>query len=241
MIALGGTNIVKAFLGSTELKNIAIGDELLMSQASPYDEFGYVKNGKTFHLDGINVGTNTGSWTDLAGGVIFPLVNGVTHDTNHVNFVSGHGIMESSPRKTLDFGTTGTLEVVCECGTEMGVIFTGKNNTLGCIFYGKTLTPMIWRSHYANTYNIETFLGQTIQMSYTIADLYINNIHQTAGGTGSMNVNVAYCVIGNGNGGSNRPYIGNIYSIRYYNRVLTDEERANNLTVDRQRFNLTLA
>lgn len=31
MIALGGTNIVKAYLGSTELANIAIGDELLLS------------------------------------------------------------------------------------------------------------------------------------------------------------------------------------------------------------------
>lgn len=30
MIAIGGTNIVKAYLGSTELANIAIGDELLL-------------------------------------------------------------------------------------------------------------------------------------------------------------------------------------------------------------------
>lgn len=31
MIAIGGTKITKAYLGSTELKNIAIGDELLLS------------------------------------------------------------------------------------------------------------------------------------------------------------------------------------------------------------------
>lgn len=31
MIAIGGTNIVKAFLGQTELANIAIGDEMLLS------------------------------------------------------------------------------------------------------------------------------------------------------------------------------------------------------------------
>ena len=35
MIALGGTNIVKAYLGSTELKNIAIGDKLLLSSGYP--------------------------------------------------------------------------------------------------------------------------------------------------------------------------------------------------------------
>lgn len=38
MIAIGGTNIVKAYLGQTELKNIAIGDELLLSsEPLPYD------------------------------------------------------------------------------------------------------------------------------------------------------------------------------------------------------------
>lgn len=38
MIAIGGTKITKAYLGSTELKNIAIGDELLLnSEPLPYD------------------------------------------------------------------------------------------------------------------------------------------------------------------------------------------------------------
>lgn len=40
MIAIGGTNIVKAYLGQTELANIAIGDELLLSSEPaplPYD------------------------------------------------------------------------------------------------------------------------------------------------------------------------------------------------------------
>lgn len=44
MIALGNTNITKAFLGSTELKNIAIGDELLLSSGPLYDaEVEYVQ------------------------------------------------------------------------------------------------------------------------------------------------------------------------------------------------------
>ena len=42
MIALGGTNIVKAFLGQTELANVAIGDELLLSSEEPLPE-GVVK------------------------------------------------------------------------------------------------------------------------------------------------------------------------------------------------------
>ena len=33
-------------------------------------------------------------------------------------------------------------------------------------------------------------------------------------------------------------YVGNIYSIRIYNRNLTDEERLHNLEIDKQRFNI---
>lgn len=42
MITIGGTNIVKAFHGSTELKNIAIGDELLLSGEEPWVDEGYL-------------------------------------------------------------------------------------------------------------------------------------------------------------------------------------------------------
>lgn len=37
MIAIGNTKITKAYLGLTELANIAIGDELLLSSSLPYD------------------------------------------------------------------------------------------------------------------------------------------------------------------------------------------------------------
>lgn len=56
MITIGGTDIVKAFLGSTELKNIAIGDEMLLSSEPPvplpYDaEVEYLEGTGTQWLD----------------------------------------------------------------------------------------------------------------------------------------------------------------------------------------------
>lgn len=54
MIAIGGTNIVKAFLGSTELANIAIGDELLLSSEEPlpYDaEVEYLETDGNAYID----------------------------------------------------------------------------------------------------------------------------------------------------------------------------------------------
>lgn len=55
MIAIGGTNIVKAYLGQTELKNIAIGDELLLSSEPaplPYDaEVEYLESSGTQYIN----------------------------------------------------------------------------------------------------------------------------------------------------------------------------------------------
>lgn len=211
------------------------------SVSSPYDQFGYIKDGKTFHLDGINIGNNADAWTDLVGGIVFPIVNGVNHNNNHFSFASTHGYMESNPRTQLEFSTAGTLEIVCVVGNNMGVIFTGKNNSIGCIFYDNLLTPMMWRAHNRNTYNMDSFVGQATQISFTIDDAHANGTQLAAYSSSSMNVNASYCVIGNGNDGMNRPYVGDIYSIRYYNRVLTTDERANNIAVDRMRFNLALS
>lgn len=68
MIAIGGTTITKAFLGSTELKNIAIGDKLLLSSEPaplPYDaEVEYLESTGTQYIDtGILIdGTGTFSF-----------------------------------------------------------------------------------------------------------------------------------------------------------------------------------
>lgn len=54
MIAIGGTNIVKAYLGQTELANIAIGDELLLNEPAPlpYDaEIEFLESTGTQYID----------------------------------------------------------------------------------------------------------------------------------------------------------------------------------------------
>ena len=55
MIAIGGTTITKAYLGQTELANIAIGDELLFSEESilpeGYVELKYITNNSSAYID----------------------------------------------------------------------------------------------------------------------------------------------------------------------------------------------
>lgn len=77
MIAIGGTNIVKAYLGSTELANIAIGDELLLSsEPLPYLKFTALEDAtfkfgqvQEYSLDG------GGTWTSLAANTASPIIH----------------------------------------------------------------------------------------------------------------------------------------------------------------------
>ena len=59
MIALGGTKITKAFLGSTELANIAIGDELLLS--SEPIEYLQFKDAEVWRVMCVKYGDHDGS------------------------------------------------------------------------------------------------------------------------------------------------------------------------------------
>ena len=76
MIALGGTNIVKAYLGSTELTNIAIGDELLLSsEPLPYLKFTALED-ETFKFGkAIEYSLDGETWTSLAANTASPTIH----------------------------------------------------------------------------------------------------------------------------------------------------------------------
>lgn len=207
---------------------------------SPYDELGYIKDGKTFHLDGISIGNIADAWTDLVDGVSFPIVNGVTHVNDHFNFASGHGVMSSSNYTELNFPQTGTIEAVFKFThtTGQGIIYTGRGGTMSLIYYGQNLYSAI-KAGNLPVYPARSYSGVILQVSSSSTAGYFNGVLQTAGSSGAMNRSGTYCVIGNGHQSTNYPLVGDIYSIRYYNRVLTPEEVAHNYAIDKIRFGLT--
>lgn len=211
------------------------------SKELPYDELGYIKDGKTFHLDGISTGNIANAWTDLVGGVSFPIVNGVTHVTDHFNFASEHDVMSSSTNTELDFPLTGTIEAVCKFqhAGGVGIIYSYKAGGMSIIYYGQNLYSAIQGSGSQPYYAARSYTGTVLQVSLSGNAGYFNNVLQTAAGSGSMRRMGSYCVIGNGHQSTNYSLVGDIYSIRYYNRVLTAEEVAHNYAIDKQRFGLT--
>ena len=77
MIAIGNTNITKAYLGSTELKNIAIGDELLLSsEPLPYLKFTALEDGTFKHnTDALEYSLDEGrTWVALPANTDTPII-----------------------------------------------------------------------------------------------------------------------------------------------------------------------
>lgn len=210
---------------------------------NPYDDLGYVKAGKIFHLDGINKGGNASAWVDLVGGVTFPLVTGVTFDTDHVAFASGHGEFKASV--TLDIPKdTGTIEVVITYPeSRMGILYTGKANTMSFIMINTDRFLMAT----GQGARLSVYIPSSAKVSgkasqYSVFDRSgkCNGVEMDTGSQTYWSINKKYAVIGAGSSGTSYPYIGNIYAIRAYNRHLTDDERLHNLQVDNERFGLGL-
>ena len=76
MIAIGGTNIIKAYLGQTELANIAIGDELLLSsEPLPYLKFTALEDGTFSYAQPLQYSLDEGlTWVALAANTQSPTV-----------------------------------------------------------------------------------------------------------------------------------------------------------------------
>lgn len=76
MIAIGNTKITKAYLGQTEMANIAIGDELLLSsEPLPYLKFTALEDGTFSYAQPLQYSLDEGlSWVALAANTQSPTV-----------------------------------------------------------------------------------------------------------------------------------------------------------------------
>lgn len=108
MIEIGGTKIAKAYLGSTELANIAIGDELLLSSEPaplPYDaEIEYLKSSGTQY---INTGILPDDTTKVELRGVFKYSAGTTRFGSRAGSTSlQFDVITGSDNKArIDFGT----------------------------------------------------------------------------------------------------------------------------------------
>lgn len=225
----------KVFKGNTEILKIFKGINLEWEKAVPIPSAdAYVQDGLVFQLDGIDKGNVEGAWVDRKAGRQFTLNNCIVN-SNNIEF---NGTDSSAVyNQLLDFGTKTTVEVV----------FIKETNTATIISSGDKvqLIALVATSGYRHRYFTGNYItGQPFPDTTTIHTLSIPTsgrrpiLDQIAQPKTYKKI---YSVSDTTNTyvGGNPSYLkGKIYSIRIYNRNLTQAEMIKNQMIDIERFNI---
>lgn len=227
---------------------------------------GYVQDGLVFHLDGINTGSDTANkWIDLIGGTSFRLVGNCAKAANYVNFPGSgwsYAIADKTCLDDLDLANC-TIEVVYKVD---GFTYSARKHSpiffAGDAVDGSSTSHIgLLAQHY--NYHQFSFVPSSAQNKRWLlqpTDIDVNNdiirasLSSTIGiingitaqPTGNT-VNRYHTV--NATVGAILDYsaregmwnyrdelIGKIYSIRVYNRCLTQNEISQNVARDNIRF-----
>ena len=246
----------KVFKGNTEILKIFKGMNLEWEKVIPIPSAdAYVQDGLVFQLDGIDKGNVEGAWVDRKAGRQFTLNNCIVNSDN-IEFNGTNS--EAIDNDNYTFPTVPenyTIEVVLYYGG--GTILSQNSTTTS---YGSPMMVALYST-------IDFFtIGRKL---YAVEELpekkYICLQAQAKGQDNTIQVNCNGDVLASRKGTDSmikndffaygRPSIGcvwtsssdraghllgKVYSIRLYNRELTEEERYNNMVVDYMRFRIPI-
>lgn len=223
----------RIFKGNTEILKIFKGMNLEWEKVIPIPSAdAYVQDGLVFQLDGIDKGNVEGAWVDRKAGRQFTLNNCIVNSDN----IEFNGIdSEAVYNQLLDFGTTTTLEVVFTREKVFGTIISSGDKiqlialqeTAGYqheFFAGIQKTGMV----FPDTTTIHTLSIPTSGRPI------LDQIAQPKTSKDFYSVSDTNTYVGGGPSHSK----GKIYSIRIYNRNLTQAEMLKNQMIDIERFNI---
>ena len=246
----------KVFKGNTEILKIFKGINLEWEKAVPIPSAdAYVQDGLVFQLDGIDKGNVEGAWVDRKGGRQFTLNNCIVNSDNiEFNGKNSEAIDNDNyhlPTVPEDY----TIEVVLYYGG--GTILTANNNTTS---YGNPMMVTLYSTiDYLtigrNLYAVEALPEKKYICLQAWAkgswdDVQVNcngDVLATRQGTSSTIPQTWYT-----DGKASIGFVwtdydkkaghllGKVYSIRLYNRLLTEEERYNNMVIDYMRFRIPI-
>ena len=228
-------NADKVFKGNTEILKIFKGMNLEWEKVIPIPSAdAYVQDGLVFQLDGIDKGNVEGAWVDRKAGRQFTLNNCIVNSDNiEFNGTDSKAVYN----QLLDFGTTTTVEVVFTREKVFGTIISSGDKielmalreTTGYkyrYFSGNQVTGIPFPDPTTiHTLSIPTS-GRPILDQIAQAKTYKYFFTESDTDTNTY--------VGGGPSHS----IGKIYSIRIYNRNLTQAEMLKNQMIDIERFNI---
>ena len=244
----------KVFKGSTEIIRIYKGTTLEWEKSVPIpDADAYIQDGLVFQLDGIDKGNVEGAWVDRKAGRQFTLNNCIVNSDNiEFNGTDSEAIdndnytLPTVPEKY-------TIEVVLYYGG--GSILTQKKSSSSS--YGSPMMAALsstinYLTIGRNLYAVEALPKNKYMCLQAQAkdDVQVNcngNVLASRQGTSSTIAENFYdcgwpsvgCVWTSYTSKAGH-LLGKVYSIRLYNRVLTEEELYNNMVVDYMRFKIPI-
>ncbi|MCI8272788.1 MAG: hypothetical protein HFJ55_01740 [Clostridia bacterium] len=198
----------------------------------------YVADGLILWYDGIN---NTGTGTEYDG-----TIYGATWDNDHLSFDGINDYLNVGVIKPQNF----TLEVVASVEEDSGEIdFIDNFDGAGCGLFAvpsqKNMAFSIYYGGYKSVYSTEKYeLNKKYSISggYNGTYMYIsqNSKIVTQNQTGNIYYSNAPMEIGRNsmNGGVNYCAGIKVYSVRIYNRMLTESEVTKNYNIDKAKFNI---
>lgn len=237
----GNTTIGGMSFGSVKVGGASLGSQLVYRSGpgpDPGDLSRYVSNGLVLHLDGIEKGNTSGLWESLVGNAYYTLGEASTEETKSI-LMSGSGVILGTNVPAVAY-REGTIECVYEyLSSGAGIVVYAATNGIAFI-------KMETAACFGVASSINKWLCSSMPSSGVAsinADrLFVNGANIGTSKTGEgWSYGAATCPIGGRTAGTNRYYSNvRIYSIRIYNRLLTEAEMLKNQKVDNARFELGL-
>ena len=246
----------KIFKGNTEILKIFKGMNLEWEKVIPIPSAdAYVQDGLVFQLDGIDKGNVEGAWVDRKAGRQFTLNNCIVNSDNiEFNGIDSEAIDNDNytlPTVPENY----TIEVVLYYGGGSGILT--QNSSSG---YGSPMIVALYSAAYYLTigrklYAVEALPENKYMCLQAQAKGQNNTIQVNCNGDVLASRKGNNSIIDNNFFADGRPSIGcvwtsssdragnllgKVYSIRLYNRLLTEEERYNNMVVDYMRFRIPI-
>lgn len=253
-----GSSGLKAYVGSTGVDKMYLGNTLVYSGESPYDEYGYIKKGMVAHFDGIVKGDTANAWTDLINDIALTMSGTITATDDGWVFPGTTGAFFRKNGYTWQSGKQYTSEVciIPTSTTAQQMVFatdqgsSSPNNYRPMLLLDNTNNIIRGVNTYSSngslwSFTFSTNTVYTISASQSLAIVNGNKLtlSGSTGGRWNMGSQAGYFKISGRRRGSTNtlPFKGTIYSIRVYDRDLTEAEVLNNQRVDNERFNLGLS
>lgn len=239
MILYNNKEVIPKYNGNALLKILKNGIILWEGIEDIPPASAYIQEGLVFHLDGIERGES--GWIDLIGGKKFTLYNCTLNDNNvEFNGTSSYGKASG----TLNEDSSGTIEAVFTTDNfttttdsfDLDVFYSGKSGGPNIYLVkssGKEAIATTLSNQYKNSIDKVKMISASLKSPYPGI---INGAYTSKYTIKSLSrSSTSYMYVGHY---TNKYLQGKIYSIRRYNRPLTEEERLHNQLLDIQRFKL---